>query len=146
LGTRREAAEKTGIEIGSLMRYIKKPGATIPADALAKLATTAGVRLDWIILGKGAMREEELSLDPAGEPRSAQTPEKEKPPQEHPAKRYDREILMEVIVEMERYFEEEDMDPEPERRAKLIALMYEIRVISDHIDREEMKSLIRVAA
>lgn len=80
------------------------------------------------------------------EPCAPQAPKKDEPAQEHMAKRYDRDLLMEVVIALEEFFEEEGMQPTPERRAKLTALLYEISVIREHIARDEMKSLLKVAA
>lgn len=145
IGTRDEASAKTGIARSSLMRYIREGGVPIPLEAVVRISRAAGVSLDWIVSGVGSMHGGPLGTAQQ-EPSSAEASEKGEQPQDHPTKRYDRDLLMEVAIALEEFFEEEGMQPTPERRAKLTALLYEISIIREHIARDEMKSLLKVAA
>ncbi|MEX1206417.1 MAG: hypothetical protein WEB85_14330 [Dongiaceae bacterium] len=65
LGTRRHAAAVAGVSADQLGRYIA--GRNQPGFApIARVAAAAGVRLDWLWSGEGAMRQD--AADPARRP------------------------------------------------------------------------------
>lgn len=133
LGTREEAAEKLGIAKSTLMRYIKENGVSIPTEVMAQLARLSGVRLDWLILG----------LEPMSPSDPAASRSNDQPRQDEP---YNRAMLMGVILGLEDFFDAEDYDPAPEQRAKLTVLMYDLALAKGRVDREEMLSILKVAA
>lgn len=154
-------ASRMGVGLTTLQRY--ESGEREPDGSfLLHLADVGQLRLEWLLRGVAPMQEGMLEFDfsegrvdsgdapaatmSAGESASNQVQSEKTRPQPTPQKHYDRKLLMDVVAGLEDFFLAEGIDPPPERRAKLTALMYEICIVRGQIDREEMSSLLKVAA
>lgn len=123
-GGKRALAAAIGVHETQLYRYIR--GENEPTAALMVLiARAAGVNLEWLATGDGPMRVGEGAV----------------------VAPLDRELLCLVIEEIERLLNDVNGELEPEKKAELIALIYEeVREQEGKVDRARVLRLIKLAS
>lgn len=120
----RSFARKARIDEKSLRKYMA--GETVPSfEAAFGISEAAGVSLMWLATGTGSMRgSQEVMVAPL-----------------------DRELLRLVIEEVEQLLVDVNGDLEPEKKAELIALIYEeVREQEGTVDRARVLRLIKLAS
>ncbi len=99
---------------------------------LARIAEIGSVSLDWLISGNGW-----CSFEAGGEIKEPITGYKvDKLP----------EIWLEIIVVVEEYLEEEKLTLSPQKRADLIAILYELFSEGEEIDSDTVARFVRLAS
>lgn len=125
-----EVGTKMGVNRISVLGWESKRRNALPeTHRLPLLAHTLGVRMDWLVSGKGPM---------------ADTPEVASIPGEA----LDRDLLFRVVVALERYFAEHGLDMAPETKGEAILAVYDwadAEGAPDQIDINRISSLLRLA-
>jgi len=58
---------------------------------------------------------------------------------------YDGQLLLETVLAVEKLFEEEELDPTPEDRAKIIESIYEMSLYRKHLmSTKEIRKILRL--
>ncbi|MCR9218994.1 MAG: helix-turn-helix transcriptional regulator [Alphaproteobacteria bacterium] len=113
IGTKRQAAQVMGVSEDMVHRYCRaetKP----PFLPLATLARAAGVRLDWLAYGEGAM----LQGEEAGAPALA----------------LDVRLLVDVVETLEATLRALDLDLPPDTKARAVPLLYQYALVQPSTD------------
>lgn len=113
MGAKREAARVMGVSEDMVHRYCRaetKP----PFLPLAALARAAGVRLDWLAYGEGAM----LQGEEAGAPALA----------------LDVRLLVDVVETLEATLRALDLDLPPDTKARAVPLLYQYALVQPSTD------------
>lgn len=132
-------AREVGVSDGAIRKWLK--GESEPdVRFVLPLAAALGVRPEWLAFGAVPMRTGE---DAPRAGAAAATPALASPAHSAP---YNRELLMGVVLGLEDYYERENKDPSPEQRAKLTVLMYDLFLAKGRLDRDELNSLLKIAA
>ncbi len=117
----RAFSEETGMPYPSLRNYVsgtKKPG----TDALALISAATGYSIDWLVTGKERERD----------PGKFATP--------------DIVMLQQIIEGVEKYLDQRRRKLKPEKKAKLIAILYEHFYGEGEVDPDYVNSVVSVAA
>lgn len=117
-------AQKAAIPRRTLETYLS--GEAEPkASRLVSIARAAGINLEWLATGDGPMRVGEGAV----------------------VAPLDRELLCLVIEEIEQLLNDVNGELEPEKKAELIALIYEeVREQEGKVDRARVLRLIKLAS
>jgi hypothetical protein len=135
LKTDSQVAESLKISLGALSNH--KTRRSIPYDALSTFCDDEGLSFDWLLTGEGPKRR--AAIDVAHEQAAIYGM----------AARLDLGLLKDVITEVERDLERRGTRLSPEKKAEVIALIYE--EIAEDEDKkaameEKIVKLIRLAS
>ena len=119
--SRRSFAKRIGVAENTLRNY--EDGLSLPnSDKVAEICSTLNVAADWLLFGRGLMHPGETA----------------------PA--FDLTHLTSAISAVERGLEETDRQMEPEKKAELIAAVYELFAENTAVEPARIIRLIRAAA
>lgn len=121
-------AKKAGVSRQAVLYWEKDTNAP-EAPRIAGLAEILGVRTDWLLSGKGPMTE-----DPETAP--------------IPGGALDRGLMYRVVVALERYFADQQLDMDPEDKGETVLAVYdwaEAEGAPETIDIARISSLLRLA-
>ena len=133
LGTRKDAAAVAGVSTDTLQRYIREE--VQPSfEPLARMAITAGVSMEWLATGEGAMQPDE-------------TRDRVLPPSVRRLEE-DVDLLQDVIEVTDELLEEHRIRLTPAKRARVYRLLFELCSGDETqaIDRDKVVQLIRLAS
>lgn len=120
--TIKDFSEATGIPYPSLREYLagkKKPG----LDALASILASSGVSADWLLTGEGPkLREQSGHTD------------------------LDVEVLVKTIEGLELMLKSMRRELSPEKKARIIVMLYRSFAAQQHIDPAMIREWIELAA
>ncbi|MEJ2697981.1 MAG: helix-turn-helix domain-containing protein [Candidatus Sulfobium sp.] len=124
-----KVASALGISKANLSNY-KKSG-TIPYEALSRFSEQTNCSLDWLLFGIGSRLrggsgasglQESVSLTPRA-----------------------RNLLKKVVASVEKYLNSENLDLNPDKKAELIAILYEDLLKDESKEAEMDKTIARLA-
>jgi hypothetical protein len=119
-----EVASVLGLSRANLSNY-KKSG-TIPYEALSSFSEQKNSSLDWLLFGVGTKQRGRGGA--ISEPEAALNP-------------YARNLLKKVIAAVEKYLNKENLELEPDKKAELMAILYE-DILKDESKETEMDETI----
>jgi Helix-turn-helix len=158
-----ELARRTGIPLRTLDKYFN--GAKLPLDRAAAIAKAAGKSLMWLATGDGGELAVDLpvrsTLQQPGKEESAVRQERPfetigsgfAEPQSRFQDQIDTSALTDIVVTLEQFLRDTKRTLEPEKKAEVISLMYEMHAAGEFngarkkpFDRATMQRLLRLVA
>ncbi len=133
--------EYLGVEKGTISKY--ETGETrLSIEAIITLAKLFEVSTNFLLTGEEntpAKDYQETAFDTEG----PYTVNEHGP--EPGSLTYDGQLLLETVLAVEKLFDEEDLDPTPEDRAKIIESIYEMSLYRKHLmSTKEIRKILRL--
>lgn len=124
--TQAELARRIGQSRSAINKWESGDTKNLKLDNLFKLAEKTGYSAKWIAVGEGTKREHKALTNGAGE--------------------LNLPFLTMTIQTVERYLDEEELELEPEAKARLVTLLYEICADKGTVDRPVVAKYLRLVA